>query len=166
MPEPSYYQILGVDPQSSEEDIEAAYRSLLAENFTADGSYKPGAKETVEMINRAYVVLTDPVRRKQYDYELFWGKTGAAAPAAANPAAEMQPAVQAEDVPDWLAGLAADEQEEEEQIPAWLSQGARDKAETVEGAARGMRSGRVFIFLMLVFLLLITLAAAFMILTR
>ncbi len=159
MPDPSYYQILGVDPQCSEEEIEDAYRSLLSENFNQDGTYKPGAKDTVQVLNQAYVVLSDPVRRKQYDYELFWGKKGAPAgepPSAGDP-----------DLPDWLKASEGSEKNPsgDDEVVEWLEMLGKNQAER-KNETGGQRSARVFILISLVVFLIILLVFTMMALAK
>ena len=59
-----YYHILGVSKTASEEEIKKAYRKL-AHQFHPD---KPGGNEAkFKEINEAYQVLSDKLRRAQYD---------------------------------------------------------------------------------------------------
>lgn len=59
-----YYKILGVDHSASDEDIKKAYR-MLAHKYHPD---RPGGSEAkFKEINEAYQVLSDGVRRAQYD---------------------------------------------------------------------------------------------------
>ncbi len=64
-----YYKILGVDRNSSPEEIKRAYRRL-AQKYHPD---RPGGDEQkFKEINEAYQVLSDPGKRAQYDR---FGKT-------------------------------------------------------------------------------------------
>ena len=68
----SYYDLLGVPPEATQEDIRAAYRTLV-QLFHPDrlAHLKPEsrlfAEERLKSLNRAYEVLGDPARRAAYD---------------------------------------------------------------------------------------------------
>ncbi len=59
----SYYEILGVRPTSSSEEISRAYRQLALQNHPDLG----GDAATMVDLNRAYEVLGDPAQRHLYD---------------------------------------------------------------------------------------------------
>lgn len=67
-----WYEILGVDPEASEEEIKKAYRGL-AKRLHPDRlgnrseSTRRWAEEKFKKINRAYEVLGNPQKRQQYD---------------------------------------------------------------------------------------------------
>src|ERR1700682_4138641 len=69
----SYYDLLGVPPEATAEQIRAAYRTLV-QLFHPDrlAHLKPEsrlfAEERLKALNRAYEVLGDPARRAAYDY--------------------------------------------------------------------------------------------------
>jgi curved DNA-binding protein len=58
-----YYQTLGVDRTSSDEDIKRAYRRLASQHHPDKG----GDKERFQEIQEAYSVLSDPGQRHLYD---------------------------------------------------------------------------------------------------
>lgn len=67
-----YYKILGVDKQSSEEDIKKAYRKLAMQyhpdRFSgASETEKKNAENKFKEISEAYSVLSDKNKRQQYD---------------------------------------------------------------------------------------------------
>ncbi len=61
-----YYEILGISPDASQEEIKRAYRRL-ARQYHPDVSDDPEAGEKFKVINEAYQVLSDPVKRAEYD---------------------------------------------------------------------------------------------------
>lgn len=70
-----YYQLLGVHPESSDEEIKAAYRDL-ARMYHPDaiaGQANKGVMpdpEIFKSITEAYALLSNPQKRKEYDYQL------------------------------------------------------------------------------------------------
>ena len=62
----SYYDILGVVPDASQEDIKRAYR-LLAKTYHPDVNGEPGAAIRFKEINEANQVLSAPDKRSRYD---------------------------------------------------------------------------------------------------
>ncbi len=87
----NYYQILGVAENATEIEIKRAYRRL-ARQFHPDITQTPEAETTFKEINRAYDILSDPLKRSDYDQTL-------------HPAAEAQekeaPAPGTEESYDW-----------------------------------------------------------------
>lgn len=70
-----YYQILGVTPESGEDDIRKRYRKLAMQYHPDRNPDSPGAEEKFKEIAEAYGVLTDPVKRSQYDTARRTGAT-------------------------------------------------------------------------------------------
>ncbi len=64
--ERSYYDILGVDKNATEEDLKAAFRKL-ARQYHPDVCKDPDAEEKFKEINEAFQVLNDPEKRSMYD---------------------------------------------------------------------------------------------------
>lgn len=62
-----YYQILGVTAESSDDDIRRSYRKLAMQYHPDRNPNSPEAEEKFKDIAEAYGVLTDPVKRQQYD---------------------------------------------------------------------------------------------------
>ena len=61
-----WYSILQVHESAEPEVIEAAYRRL-ARKYHPDVSTSPDATETMQRLNDAYAVLSDPGKRSAYD---------------------------------------------------------------------------------------------------
>lgn len=58
-----YYRILQVHPEASPEVIQAAYRRLARQRHPDSG----GSDAAMQELNEAYEVLSDPVKRREYD---------------------------------------------------------------------------------------------------
>jgi len=61
-----YYEVLGVQKNSSQDEIKSQYRKL-ALKFHPDRNKSPEAPEHFKEISEAYAVLSDPEKRKIYD---------------------------------------------------------------------------------------------------
>jgi molecular chaperone DnaJ len=62
----SYYKVLGVESNASENQIKSAYRKLAVQ-FHPDKNKDPSATEKFQKITEAYEILSDTEKRKQYD---------------------------------------------------------------------------------------------------
>jgi curved DNA-binding protein CbpA len=60
------YAILGVAPNASDQEIKKVYRSL-AMRYHPDRNAAPGADARFKAIGKAYEVLSDPVKREEYN---------------------------------------------------------------------------------------------------
>jgi DnaJ-class molecular chaperone len=69
----SHYEILGVSQKASDAEIKKAYRSMSMKNHP-DRNPSADAAEKMREINNAYEVLSDSMKRRQYDMELSIGK--------------------------------------------------------------------------------------------
>jgi len=61
-----HYQVLGVSPDASQDEIKKAYRKLARE-LHPDVNPSPEAEEKFKHVTHAYEVLSDPQSRAQYD---------------------------------------------------------------------------------------------------
>lgn len=61
-----YYDVMGVDRDSSQDDIKKAYRRL-ARKYHPDVSKEDDAEERFKEVGEAYAVLKDPEKRAAYD---------------------------------------------------------------------------------------------------
>ena len=62
----NHYEVLGIGGDAGPEEIRKAYRSL-ARTYHPDASTHPNATEMFERITEAYIVLSDPEAREEYD---------------------------------------------------------------------------------------------------
>ena len=67
----NYYELLGIDKDSSEEDIKIAYRRLAKKYHPDLNKTDPNAKDKFIKIKEAYDTLIDPIKRKVYDQLKF-----------------------------------------------------------------------------------------------
>src|SRR3954469_19284825 len=71
------YDILEVSPNASLQIIRSAYRTL-SQQYHPDKNSGVQTATLMAEINRAYMVLSDPLKRKEYDVSLTGSATAAA----------------------------------------------------------------------------------------
>ncbi len=67
MKQSDYYQILGIEKDEPAERIKEAYRKQALRYHPDRNNGDPEAAEEMKSINEAYAVLSDPVKRRDYD---------------------------------------------------------------------------------------------------
>ena len=70
--QPDLYELLEVSPAASPEVIRAAYRALM-EKYHPDKHpehRRAWAEEISRQLNQAYAVLSNPQKRRAYDYKI------------------------------------------------------------------------------------------------
>lgn len=76
----SHYDLIGVEPDASKDEIRSAYRERIealrgkVENGRSDKA-RDGAREETARLNAAWQVLSDPYQRDRYDTQLSGGGT-------------------------------------------------------------------------------------------
>ena len=63
----TYYEILDLSEDASAEELKQAYRSLIKQWHPDLNPDKPDAASMTQIINEAYGVLSDPLKRSRYD---------------------------------------------------------------------------------------------------
>jgi DnaJ-class molecular chaperone len=73
MNQKDYYQVLDVEKEASPQKIKEAYRRLAFQYHPDRNRETPFVVERMKAINEAYAVLSDPIKRRDYDafYEQY-----------------------------------------------------------------------------------------------
>jgi curved DNA-binding protein CbpA len=71
--ERDYYEVLDIAPDASAEEIKRAYHRLAFQCHPDRNRKSEEAHEEMEMINEAYAVLSDPIKRREYDLPRGYG---------------------------------------------------------------------------------------------
>lgn len=64
-----YYILLNISPSASKSDIKKAFKRE-ASKWHPDRNNSPDATQRMQLINEAYLILSDPEARNRYDKEL------------------------------------------------------------------------------------------------
>jgi len=67
----NYYDVFGIPPTASSEDISAAHKAL-AKKYHPDINESKDAHERMTILNKANEVLSDNAKRRAYDNKLKW----------------------------------------------------------------------------------------------
>lgn len=102
-----YYRVLGINKDSSKEEIDRAYRSE-ARSRHPDGG---GSEEDMKALNEAHEILSDPETRRAYDADqprepIAYGSSAAFDPQAASRAGTLKIPVSDEDFVGLCMGAA------------------------------------------------------------
>jgi DnaJ-class molecular chaperone len=71
--ERDYYEVLGIGPDASAEEIKKAYHRLAFQYHPDKNRKSEEAHKKMEEINEAYAVLSDPIKRREYDLPRGYG---------------------------------------------------------------------------------------------
>jgi curved DNA-binding protein CbpA len=71
--ERDYYEVLGIGPDASAEEIKKAYHRLAFQCHPDRNRKSEEAHKKMEEINEAYAVLSDPIKRREYDLPRGYG---------------------------------------------------------------------------------------------
>ncbi len=66
-----HYAVLGLDRCCTGAQVRAAYRVLARQHHPDLNQSSPDARRRIQVINAAYEILSEPVRRRAYDAELL-----------------------------------------------------------------------------------------------
>ena len=69
-----YYEVLGIAPDASPEEIKRAYHRLAFQCHPDRNWESEEAHEEMERINEAFAVLSDPIKRREYDLPRGYGR--------------------------------------------------------------------------------------------
>ncbi len=108
MPAPSHYDLLGVAPEASADELRQAFRRL-SKRYHPDTTALPAvqAEQAFQQVQQAYGVLSDPEQRRRYDAQLLAPVPVPLAPAPIKPQPKAEPLAQSVRRPlsggEWLA---------------------------------------------------------------
>jgi len=65
--ERDYYEVLSITPDASAEEIKEAYRRLAFQCHPDRNGKSEEANKRMQQVNEAYAILSDPIKRREYD---------------------------------------------------------------------------------------------------
>ena len=71
--ERGYYEVLGIAPSASAREIKEAYRRRAFQCHPDRSHEGEEAHKKMREINEAYAILSDPIKRREYDLPLGYG---------------------------------------------------------------------------------------------
>jgi curved DNA-binding protein CbpA len=71
--ERDYYEVLGIAPNASAGEIRRAYHMLAFQSHPDRNGGGDEANKEMQRINEAYAILSDPIKRRDYDLPLGYG---------------------------------------------------------------------------------------------
>jgi curved DNA-binding protein CbpA len=71
--ESDYYKLLGVAPSASAEEIRRAYHKLAFQCHPDRNRKTEEAHKKMRELNEAYAILSDPIKRREYDLPRGYG---------------------------------------------------------------------------------------------
>jgi len=122
-PLPDYYDILKVSPTASPKEIKRSFRKL-AIKFHPDKNKDEGAEERFQELSEAYSILSDPMKREEYD-QLYMDEEPAENPDFDASEREAEPSApgpqqRAEPQPNQTKSNDNDDSEDEQDLnPEW-----------------------------------------------
>lgn len=72
--ERDYYEVLGIEPNASAEEIRRAYHRLAFQCHPDRHEETEEANKKMQEINEVYAVLSDPIKRREYDLPRGYGR--------------------------------------------------------------------------------------------
>lgn len=71
--ERDYYEVLGIAPDASAEEIRRAYHRLAFQCHPDRNRKSEEANKKMQEINEAYAILSDPIKRREFDLPRGYG---------------------------------------------------------------------------------------------
>jgi DnaJ-class molecular chaperone len=72
--ERDYYEVLGIAPDASAEEIRRAYHMLAFQCHPDRHQETEEANKKMQEINEVYAILSDPIKRREYDLPRGYGR--------------------------------------------------------------------------------------------